>query len=115
MRIEAAQPSPVFEVRFEQTDGLAQIDVSGEFDVAAVEPFEKALWQLDGDVRGLLVDLRAVTFIDSSALSSLVVAHNETQAKGIELSILKPEDREVLRILRLTDIEGLLPLEDLAV
>jgi anti-anti-sigma factor len=101
-----------FALNVSEEGHAVRIQVTGEFDVAAAATFEKALWSSDGDPTKVEIDLREVTFIDSAALSSLVVAATTAERNGFELRIIRPIDEQVRRILKLTDIESLVPMED---
>lgn len=55
--------------------GIAVVAVSGELDVATVERFDAAMDEaLDAAPTTLVVDMTAVTFLDSSGLASLLRA-----------------------------------------
>ena len=90
--------------------GGRRLEVAGELDLAASSTLRAALADLadgDGDVT---VDLSAVTFIDSTALSVLVHAHTESAAAGGRLIVTNPSP-VVVRILHLAGLFTLLDIE----
>ncbi|HSO96141.1 MAG TPA: STAS domain-containing protein [Acidimicrobiia bacterium] len=58
--------------------------VCGELDLATASQLERALAELTGDV---IVDCQDVSFLDSTALSVLVRAHNRLEAEQGHLTI----------------------------
>jgi anti-sigma B factor antagonist len=78
--------------------------VGGELDLYTVEPLREhlaAVFEEGG--RWLLVDLTGVTFIDSTSLSTLVVAAKTLVARGGQL-VLVVDD---VRVRRTFEISGL--------
>lgn len=85
-------------------DGTCVIEVSGEFDLAVVDEFlEVARGGLSG-APALILDLREVSFIDSTGLGALVLLRNEAGAatKRLRLDNLP---RPVTRLLALTGLQ----------
>jgi anti-sigma B factor antagonist len=77
--------------------------VTGELDLATAPKLRAALADLSGAVR---LDLGAVTFLDSSAISVLVEAHQrlaESGNGGLVLHSLAGQTRRVLEIAGLED------------
>jgi anti-sigma B factor antagonist len=69
----------LFNMRVERADGVARLSLEGEMDMAAVEPFVKGISELEEEGLDLLVDLRGLTFLDSSGLHQLVELHERSQ------------------------------------
>lgn len=59
--------------------------------------------------RVLLVDVSALTFIDSAALHEIVRAHRRLQADGCLMALVSPS-RAVDRILRLSALDQVIPV-----
>lgn len=80
--------------------------VGGEVDLATVERFRDALLEAQGSPR-VVVDLTAVTFLDSSGLKALVAAYHRVPAGG-ELRVvgLRPNIRRVFEITGLLALFG---------
>jgi anti-anti-sigma factor len=83
-------------------DGATVVVVSGELDLASAPKLRSALADATGSVR---VDLGAVTFLDSSAISVLVEAQQRLDAAGggLVLHSLAGQTRHVLEIAGLED------------
>ena len=64
-------------------------------------------------IRLLVLDMSAVTFIDSSGLGALVRAHHAASAHAKVLSLRNPSDA-VLKVLRLCALDTLLRIENSA-
>jgi anti-anti-sigma factor len=65
-----------FKVEADHTGETYRIRLIGEFDLPAFDQVDTLLKEAQmGTVHGVLVDLRGVTFIDSSGIRALVRAH----------------------------------------
>ncbi len=97
------------EVRAWDDAGVHVVRVSGEFDVGVCRLFHDASDRADAEL--VVVDLRGVTFLDSSAVGELITLQRRTDGHGARLAILRPEGMADL-IFRLTGMDGNLPLYD---
>ena len=82
------------------------IVLKGEIDVATVPPARQAIIDriaIDADV---IVDLRAVTFIDSTGLGMLVGGLKRAKAAGGQLRLVISGDR-MLSVFQLTSLDRL--------
>jgi anti-sigma B factor antagonist len=83
----------------------------GEFDLTGLDVFRDAVAQVSPS-HSMVVDLRELTFLDSSGLGALVVLHERARSEGwsLVLSAPQPPVAMVLRISglsqRLTVIDG---------
>jgi anti-sigma B factor antagonist len=91
--------------------GAPLLAVSGEVDLhtagrlqAALEPLVAAAGPSRPDV---VVDLSAVSFLDSTGLGELVAAHRTLAAKSARLHLVSGNDR-VGRLLAITGLDGVL-------
>jgi anti-sigma B factor antagonist len=83
-------------------DGTRIIALSGELDVGTVPPFAAALQAaLADDAPRVLIDLAEVTFIDSTALMTLLTALRELNRRGGQL-VLACQNPTVLRLFEVT-------------
>lgn len=81
----------------------------GDLDIATAPRLAAALDELPGAARKVVVDLRGVTFVDSSGLRGLLLVRRRTQEGGVELVVV--HDPEVHGpIFRLTQLDEELPL-----
>jgi anti-anti-sigma factor len=103
-----------FTVQVNSRNGVASIALRGELDLATVSDFEDHLAPLESDgVSAIMLDLRELSFIDSSALHSLIRARERALMNGKRLILVgaRPSAR---RLFELTCSEYLLDDRDAA-
>ncbi|MFS8867862.1 STAS domain-containing protein [Synechococcus sp. H65.1] len=95
-----------------QGQELAIVPLEGRFDARAASEVRQLLQQvLDFGYHNLLIDMSAVTFMDSSGLGVLISALRKCRAAGGNLSLCcVPES--VALVLRLTSMEKVLTCFD---
>jgi anti-sigma B factor antagonist len=105
---------PVFSLDVTAGDGgRTTVAVGGELELASVEEFARAV--RGGLATGpVLVDLRAVTFMDSAGVRALNTALRESAETDRELRVCAQMQSNVAQVLELTGMMGLLRLEDAA-
>lgn len=96
--VVAAGPVPDFSLSLElRGDGTAVLALAGELDLYRAPEIEQALAEAIGADGGdnsdqgpsrLVVDLRSVTFVDSTTLGLLLAASRRGRARGAGLRIL---------------------------
>jgi anti-anti-sigma factor len=111
-----AQAPPA--LRIEVAPGIGRITVwlAGEIDLATRAELESVLRFALGEPRELVLDLRGVTFVDSSGINLFVALHRECERNGVRLAIAAPTEPtrrlfEVTGVDRLLTIDGTRPLE----
>ncbi|MDG4768601.1 STAS domain-containing protein [Solwaraspora sp. WMMD406] len=88
--------------------GQCVIRASGELDMAATGEFHAAVRAVPAAAaRWIIVDLGAVTLVDSSAIKELVDAHHTAAAHG-QILIVRDPRPIVARVLRVTGVAALL-------
>ncbi|MGH9044594.1 MAG: STAS domain-containing protein [Acidimicrobiales bacterium] len=88
----------------ERTEGKAIVKVTGEIDVASAPQLRSELQEVcSGGNPAVAVDLRQVTFLDSSALGVLVGALRRSKENKTELQLIIDSPR----LLKIFDITGL--------
>ncbi|GAB4423674.1 MAG: hypothetical protein Kow00106_20690 [Anaerolineae bacterium] len=96
-----------------QPDHLAHtliIEVVGRLDSDHAETLaERACAALSTERVHLILDLSAVTFINSAGLRALVQAIKEAQASGGSLTLINPSE-SVRRALELVGLDSVLPI-----
>jgi anti-anti-sigma factor len=98
-----------FEIRSEMDASGGRLVLSGELDIAtAPEVDEAARAMLSQGVRDLVVDLRGLTFVDSSGLRLLIVLNERATAEGWSLGLLGPPDAS-LSVFQITGADENLP------
>ena len=60
---------------------------------------------IDAGTVTVVVDLSAVTFIDSAGLASLVRGRRDAQRSGGDMILISPTDHSALRVFRLTQFD----------
>jgi anti-anti-sigma factor len=91
-------------------NGSLRIVVRGELDLASSERLEAAL--VEASERSILVDLRGLTFMDSTGVRTLLQATADAGREGRELRFLVPVDGDARVTLIETGIDALLPIAD---
>ena len=81
-------------------DAWGVLTVDGELDLSTSPELRDALMALGTDHQRIAIDLRAVTFMDSTALGVIVAAMKRARERGGELALVGPNGspRKVLSI-----------------
>jgi anti-anti-sigma factor len=101
-----------FTVDVQPERDVVRVALRGDLDLATVSPVREQIDQLiaNGFVR-VLLDLREVTFLDSTGLRLVLELYHGSCADGWELAVIEgPPD--VQRVFQLTGLRDLLPLVD---
>lgn len=86
-----------------------EIIPSGELDLASVEQLQRELErQIDVGFARIIIDLRRVEFLDSTALHLILSAHARAEREAWQLAII-PGPRAVQRIFEITHTIDRLP------
>jgi anti-sigma B factor antagonist len=115
---EMSDPEP-FAIEVQRLDRVTIVQPRGELDVATVETLRAALGAaIAGTLRAalhgfqsparLLVDLRRLSFIDSSGLHLLVALHQRAHRDGFQLTLLAPA-APIDRAIQLCGLDKVLP------
>ncbi len=90
--------------------GVTAVCVTGELDLATVGPFESLLARaVKQDRTPMVIDLGDCRFIDSSVLRALIDVHTQL-GNGDRPRLAVVADAQPLRVLRLTGLDGLIPV-----
>jgi anti-anti-sigma factor len=96
----------------EARNGTAFARLSGEFDYSAEAEFNEELGKaVKNDVRKLVVDLRELTFIDSSGIRALLGAWRRSRNKEIEFALV-PGSEQVRQVFSVTGMDKVIPVVD---
>jgi anti-anti-sigma factor len=91
------------------------VRAAGEVDLATVPDLEAPLVEvLSSGFTQIVVDLRAVTFMDSTGLHLLTSVWRRARDAGVALSFDVDPQGPVQRVLELTGLAALLPLSSAA-
>jgi anti-anti-sigma factor len=80
------------------------VTLSGEFDMAAVVAFRRAVEDSPEPWQHVAIDMRDVVFMDSSGLQELLRLNNRARERGLEVVLVRPSV-PVMRLLELTGLE----------
>ena len=95
-----------FEARLEfsgDESTAALLVLAGELDVSAAEVLTSTLQQVNTSAPGLILDMAAVTFIDSSGLRTLIQARQMFRDEPASVTIRDPQPTTT-RLLELTGL-----------
>jgi anti-anti-sigma factor len=85
---EVADPQP-FAVEVQRRDAVAIVQPCGELDLVSVETLRAALDGIRSTER-LVLDLRGLSFMDSTGVQLLVALHRRAQRDGLQLTLVAP-------------------------
>jgi anti-sigma B factor antagonist len=90
---------------------VVTIELGGELDVAAEEDFGSHIsTAVSGECDHLVVDLRALEFIDSTGIRLLLEVHALSVQDGFRLWVVGSERDTVKKVFRITGVDKTLPL-----
>ncbi|WP_242910986.1 STAS domain-containing protein [Actinomadura terrae] len=100
-----------FDIHLMRDEGCTLARVRGDIDVVSRARFERALFEVVDAGGPLVVDMRQVTFCDSTGLNAIVAANRRALERGtlVALAGLPPR---VLRVFRITGIDKFIPIHD---
>jgi anti-anti-sigma factor len=94
----------LFKVRWEPREGGVVVVASGEIDLATSPELRAALLDEQARAPSVVLDLREVTFIDSSGLGVIVGQQKRSQEDGARFAVAVAEQSSVERILNLSGL-----------
>jgi anti-sigma B factor antagonist len=84
-----------------------------KLDLATCPELEEALESTEGIAGATVVlDLRGLTFIDSSGIRVLLLAIERNRANGDHLRVIPSRHDQVETVLKVTHVEAMLPLAE---
>jgi RND superfamily putative drug exporter len=98
----AAQP---LALEVERTDGRVLVRATGDLDLSTARRLHETLLREEQDAPTVVVDLRAVRFIDSSGLAALVSAHQRARRRGARFVAVHTDGTPVAQILAHTALD----------
>ncbi len=104
---------PRFEIVERDDRRGAMLSVAGELDLSTTgELSERVSGRLDEGARELTLDLRELSFMDSSGLRLLIELHDRARGEGWVLRLIAPRAEAAALVLRATGADRALPFED---
>jgi len=86
--VELDRPKP-FAVDVQRRSDVAVVQPHGELDIATVDMLRAALDEVENAER-LVLDLRGLSFMDSTGLRLLVALHRRAQRDRFQLTLVAP-------------------------
>jgi anti-anti-sigma factor len=99
-----AQSDETFEIASSAAGRVTVVAVSGEVDMTTAPDLLRALELVSDQSEGVVVDLTATTFLDSSGLNALLTGRRVLEERGIALHVVLPEDNPVRRVFEITQL-----------
>ena len=98
------EPRPLFSITVRRDEAGPVLAVVGDVDLASAPSMRaRLLTAIDISDGGVTVDLAKVTFMDSTGLSVLIMAHKRLERDGRQLRLRSPSP-EVIRVVNLTGL-----------
>jgi anti-anti-sigma factor len=105
----------VADVRTEVTEGVLTASLTGDIDIAsAAELGTRILAAVPADSCGVVVDLSAVRYIDSSGMRMLFELSQRLQGAERPLRVASPRGTQVRRVLAIAALDQLVPVHESA-
>ena len=92
-------------------DGLVILSLAGEVDLSSASELRRLILEHVNAGSSTLVNLAAVTYIDSSGIACLVEGHQAAKRKGSRFGLLRASEA-VLSVLALARLDKVLALHD---
>jgi anti-anti-sigma factor len=102
---------PEFEVTVSTEGGVRVVAVTGELDLDTMGELNEALGTDAGLVATTVIDLRGLTFIDSSGVSGVLTAARRAHDAGARL-VCVPGPPQIRRVFEMTGIDTVLDWVD---
>ena len=104
--------SSPFGVTIERRDGAVHIALSGELDISTAPQLEDDLRRIEAErPEYIVIDLRDLTFMDSTGLRLLIMADARAREEGRRLAIGRGNEM-IQRVMRLTRLDERLEIVD---
>ena len=100
-----------FEIGATTQGGVTIISPRGELDIATAPAFRDAIVTAFAGARYVVADLADLTFLDSSGLAVLAVAHKRADECGARFEIANPRE-QARSLMELTGVDNVVPVRD---
>lgn len=102
---------PYLTIEVTSTPEARRVALRGEADLSGAPSIEAAIADATSEAQRIILDLRNLTFIDSSGLRALMRGHEHCGARGVELQVI-PGPENVQRLFELSGMNEILPFCD---
>ena len=106
------QATQTFEASIERESGGMVLAFQGELDISSVQRAEAELQRAEGEMdKGapIVLDLRALEFMDSTGLRFILGAHQRAKEAGRRFAVVQGPDA-VDRVFRVTRVDSLVDI-----
>ncbi len=104
--------SPLAEIEAEDRDGVRVVHVSGEVDLSnTAEVMAAVRAAVPTDALLVVMDFSRLSYLDSSGIAMLFSLAQQLTYRRQELRLVVPEDSPVRRVLELTDMPRVIPID----
>jgi anti-anti-sigma factor len=100
-------------VDVDRSDDRIALAFRGELDLGTASQFRDRLADAERDGTTMVVDLRSVTFIDSSGIGEILGAHQRARRAGRRLVVVRGEDSPVAEVLHLSALDKKIEVREL--
>ncbi|WP_433145458.1 STAS domain-containing protein [Actinomadura nitritigenes] len=100
-----------FDISLMKDERCTLVRVQGDIDVVSRARFEEALFEVVDAGEPMVVDMRQVTFCDSTGLNAIVAANRRAGEHGGTVALVALPPR-VQRVFRITGIDKFVPIYD---
>ncbi len=91
---------------------MRRVRLTGELDMAGVDRFERSLaYDQTPEAGTFVLDLRGLTFIDSSGLRAVIMADQRVRSEGGRFVVVRGSDR-VNQVMEMTGVAQRIELVD---
>jgi anti-anti-sigma factor len=103
---------PDFNLQIQRAKDATTLCVTGELDIGTVNQLQRGLEKaVGGDPHRVVIDLRDVSFIDSTGLKFLLDTHWRSQTDSWTLELLRPAET-AMKVFYITGADKHLPFVD---
>lgn len=101
-----------FSVQTEHDEAVERVRVLGEMDLAVVGELDSEMRRVEAtDAARIELDLDQLEFVDASGIRLLLALNRRSRSNGGRLRIRPASSPQVRRVLELTGVEELLPIQ----
>ena len=93
----------------EKSEKTVVVHLTGRFDFGSRKAFKDAMDQAMNEEMPIVLDFGHVSFVDSSALGLLVIAHQTLKSRKIPFSLVNPQTY-VRQVLDLANVAKMIPI-----
>ena len=101
---EPSDPSRLA-ITVERDADTVVLRLAGELDLGTAPLFGSRLHEVEDEGSLVVVDLRRVTFMDSSGIAQLLGAHRRARRRGVRFLAVRTPQTPVAQILNMTALE----------